>query len=285
MYAVIDGIPILSVDEEDHAAQRQHLHQKEFYGKVFRTDRPYRLENWQRAYLRRMTSLWTATGPQTPFLDSGAGGDAYTVIEAARRGIPSVGCDLSLEAMLSAKGFAATLGLAEQCLFVVASAEALPFADDVFGASCSIAVLEHVPDDKRAIVEIARVTRPGGRVYFAVPNSLERAPALLRPFYKRHDGWVGHLRHYSDDELRTKCIEAGLQPTQTIYSAHWSKVVQLAVDLALTRVRLPHDRLWWWFEEFDADASLRSDGLHLNLVLERTPGVVDNAGGGAGSLD
>ena len=268
-YAVVDGIPILLLDPGDDATNRQHAHQQEFYGRVFETGRPYLLENWQKAYLQRMAPLWTVTGTQLPFLDSGAGGDAYTVIEALRRGIPSVGCDLSLEAMRSAKAFVSAQGLAEHCLFVVASADALPFADGMFGASCSIAVLEHVPDDEKAIAEIARVTRPGGRVYFAVPNSLERMPIGLRTLYRRHDRWVGHLRHYSGDELISKCLPYDLRPIQTIYSAHWAKVVQLAVDLPLKRLGVPHDRLWWWLEEWDARAASRSSGLHLNLLLER----------------
>jgi SAM-dependent methyltransferase len=171
--------------------------------------------------------------------------------------------------MRSAKAFAAAQGLAEQSLFVVASADALPFADGAFGASCSIAVLEHVPDDERAIAEIARVTRPGGRVYFAVPNSLDRMPMGLRTLYRRHDRWVGHLRHYSGEELTSKCLPFGLRPVQMIYSAHWAKVVQLALDLPLKRLGVPHDRLWWWFEERDARAASRPSGLHLNLILER----------------
>jgi len=53
--------------------------------------RPYRLESWQKAYLRRLEKVWETCSAAAPFIDVGAGGDAYTVIEAARRGIPSVG--------------------------------------------------------------------------------------------------------------------------------------------------------------------------------------------------
>jgi len=64
---------------------------------------------------------------------------------------------------------------------VACSAEHLPFGDGAFGAAAAIAVLEHVPDERRALRELARVTRPGGQVFLAVPNSVERMPFPLHP--------------------------------------------------------------------------------------------------------
>jgi len=48
--------------------------------------------------------------------------------------------------------------------FVVAAAERLPFADEVFTALLCTAVLRHVSDRAAAVEELARVLRPGGRV-------------------------------------------------------------------------------------------------------------------------
>lgn len=45
-----------------------------------------------------------------------------------------------------------------------ARGERLPFANDRFAATLAITVLLHVKDHGRVIVEMARVTRPGGRV-------------------------------------------------------------------------------------------------------------------------
>jgi ubiquinone/menaquinone biosynthesis C-methylase UbiE len=44
------------------------------------------------------------------------------------------------------------------------SATSLPFRDDSFDLVCSFKVLAHVPDIEKALREIARVTRPGGRM-------------------------------------------------------------------------------------------------------------------------
>lgn len=48
--------------------------------------------------------------------------------------------------------------------------EQLPFSDDSFDLVLSNEVLEHVADDRQALVEMVRVTRPGGRLLLFCPN-------------------------------------------------------------------------------------------------------------------
>jgi len=55
---------------------------------------------------------------------------------------------------------------------VTADMTALPFADRSFDKSVSVAALEFVADEKRAVAELFRVTRPGGVVVVATLNSL-----------------------------------------------------------------------------------------------------------------
>ncbi|MEI2817957.1 MAG: methyltransferase domain-containing protein [Microthrixaceae bacterium] len=52
---------------------------------------------------------------------------------------------------------------------------ALPFSDDSFDVVVCSHVLEHVPDDRAAMRELARVTRPKGRLLVMVPVDFERA--------------------------------------------------------------------------------------------------------------
>jgi ubiquinone/menaquinone biosynthesis C-methylase UbiE len=49
--------------------------------------------------------------------------------------------------------------------FAVADAQQLPFDDGDFDAVVAIHMLYHVPDQQRALTEMRRVLRPGGRVY------------------------------------------------------------------------------------------------------------------------
>jgi SAM-dependent methyltransferase len=64
---------------------------------------------------------------------------------------------------------------------VLAIGEHLPFASESLDAVLSLAVLEHVRDPFRCAAEIARVVRPGGRIYVAVP--------FLQPYH-------GYPHHY-----------------------------------------------------------------------------------------
>jgi SAM-dependent methyltransferase len=61
--------------------------------------------------------------------------------------------------------------LAPEARFEVADGRALPFDDAEFDHAYSISVLEHIPDDgdERALAELARVVRPGGRILLTVP--------------------------------------------------------------------------------------------------------------------
>lgn len=52
-----------------------------------------------------------------------------------------------------------------------ADAERLPFRAGAFDATFCVAVLQHVGDLDRAVAELARVTRPGGRVLAVEPDN------------------------------------------------------------------------------------------------------------------
>ena len=77
-----------------------------------------------------------------------------------------------------------------------ASATSLPFDNNCFDLVYSFKVLPHVPDIKNALAEIARVTKPGGRMILEFYNPLSfkglnyNIARLIRrsePVYVRHD--------------------------------------------------------------------------------------------------
>ena len=268
-FAVIDGVPVLVMEDDSAQVAEQHKHQREFYDQVYGADGEYSLELWQRAYVERLKPLWNAS-PQAPFLDVGSGGDAYTVVEAARLGLRAVGCDLSVQAMRRARRLAIGEGLEDRCGFVVCMAERLPFASETFGSAAAVHVLEHLNDDDSALQEFARVTKPGAKMFIGVPNTFDKMPALLRPVYRWHDRRIGHLRQYSASRLEAQARAAGFKLSRLTFSAHWIKVWQLALHLAAEKVHINDERLWWWLEGIDARAGNRDNGLHLNLFLERS---------------
>lgn len=91
--------------------------------------------------------------------------------------------------------------------FICGDATALPFADNYFSAVTMFDVLEHIPDDKKAILEALRVLQPGGFLLLSTPNENWRFPyyAFLKsvcpPEKEVMDEW-GHVRRgYTLEEL------------------------------------------------------------------------------------
>ncbi|HEX8065812.1 MAG TPA: class I SAM-dependent methyltransferase [Thermoleophilaceae bacterium] len=83
---------------------------------------------------------------------------------------------------------------------VVAPAEELPFDDDSFDCAVSTLVLCTVDDQARALAEIARVLRPGGRFVFA--EHVRAADPRLAAWQDRlHPLWIrfGHGCHCNRD--------------------------------------------------------------------------------------
>jgi ubiquinone/menaquinone biosynthesis C-methylase UbiE len=96
-------------------------------------------------------------------LDVGCGtGEDARVIAGRFPGVSVTGIDASEEKIREAR--ARTLGLPRPVDFRPGDACALPFEDETFDASRADRVLHHLVDPGKALAEMARVTRPGGRV-------------------------------------------------------------------------------------------------------------------------
>jgi SAM-dependent methyltransferase len=103
----------------------------------------------------------------------------------------------------------------------------LPFADGTFDRVIASEVMEHLPDDRAAAAELARVLRPGGTLAVTVPAWLpERVCWALSEEY--HAPFVpgGHVRVYAEPELRRRLREAGLRPgsahhAHALHTPYW----------------------------------------------------------------
>jgi SAM-dependent methyltransferase len=93
----------------------------------------------------------------------------------------------------------------------------VPFKDDAFDLIICVHVLEHVPDDRRAMREMARVLRPGGQAMILVPIVLEQPtledPAIATPEQRKLHYWQeDHVRLYGGD-FRDRLAEEGFDVT------------------------------------------------------------------------
>lgn len=106
---------------------------------------------------------WDLAGATT-LLDIGCG-SGQTAIPAAKRGLKVTGVDIAANLIEQARQGASDAGLDVQ--FDVGDAEALPYADKSFDAAVSLIGAMFAPRPERVVAELARVLKPGGRLFMA----------------------------------------------------------------------------------------------------------------------
>jgi SAM-dependent methyltransferase len=79
--------------------------------------------------------------------------------------------------------------------------EELPWDDETFDLITCLDVIEHVPDDVAALLELRRVCRPGGWLLVTVP--------AYQALWSHHDEANHHYRRYSRPALRGAALAAG----------------------------------------------------------------------------
>lgn len=266
-FPVADGVVVM-IGEEELRTDPQYDRQRQYFDAEFAGYAENRPEPWRLSYLRRLAAGGMLGDPNAPLIDVGVGGSGYTVIEAARAGSPAVGCDLSLAGLVTARRLAAEAGVADRTLWVCCTAERLPFASSTFASALAIAVIEHVPDDKAALSEIARVLRPEGRAWVTVPHALRNIAPVFRPANRRHDRRLGHLRRYEAELLAESGRRFGLEVVEVQFTGHAIKALQLAASKVLGgRIG---ERFWWWCEARDLRRSQRRRGsMQLSVLFSR----------------
>ncbi|GAA1924794.1 class I SAM-dependent methyltransferase [Nocardioides marmoribigeumensis] len=148
-------------------------------------------------------------------LDMGCGAGRHA-FEMYKRGADVIALDQDADELSTVSEWFAAMreegGLPEGAEADVKQGDALdlPFADGEFDRVVASEVLEHIPDDERAISELVRVLRPGGTIAVTVPRWLpEKVCWALSDDYHEVEG--GHVRIYRGDELVAKLEDAGLR--------------------------------------------------------------------------
>jgi SAM-dependent methyltransferase len=148
-------------------------------------------------------------------LDMGCGAGRHA-FEMYKRGADVIALDQDADELSTVSEWFAAMreegGLPEGAEADVKQGDALdlPFADGEFDRVIASEVLEHIPDDERAISELVRVLRPGGTIAVTVPRWLpEKVCWALSDDYHEVEG--GHVRIYKGSELVAKLEDAGLR--------------------------------------------------------------------------
>ena len=159
---------------------------------------------------------------------------------ASRQGARAYGIDISEPIVVQARrafdtGPAARHGRhGRHCLQgAVGDVRDLPFRDASFEAIYSMGTIEHFDETERAVEEMARVLKPGGRAIVGVPN---RYDPFLRPLLATVLQAVGlyaygYEKSYSRRALKQMLEKAGLDvvaETAILFIPGWLRMLDLA---------------------------------------------------------
>ena len=123
--------------------------------------------------------------------------------------------------------------------FYVGDAHHLPFADNHFDGGFSLRVFEILEDPRKAVAEMVRVLRPGGRVFINAPDidswaidaSDREATRRILHYFCDHEanGWIGR-------QLPGICQEAGLLDVKVMPATGILTDFDLLYDLWLREI-------------------------------------------------
>jgi ubiquinone/menaquinone biosynthesis C-methylase UbiE len=119
-------------------------------------------------YRRILSAARITSGDRVLDLGCGIGNILIALAERTAFEQPTVGVDVSPGLIALGQGEVHKAGLDSRITLQVAPATSLPFDDGRFDVVLSSHVIKHLDDDalRRALGEVARVLRPGGRFLF-----------------------------------------------------------------------------------------------------------------------
>lgn len=126
---------------------------------------------WHRLVKTHLSPVRDLAAKRVLEIGCGRGGFACWLASQSERPAAIVAADFSATALQKGKAFALERGLSG-ITWRTSDIQAINHKDASFDTVISCETIEHVPDPRRAIRELARVLKPGGRLLLTTPNYL-----------------------------------------------------------------------------------------------------------------
>ncbi len=170
--------------------------------------RMHALEDWywwfvsRRAAAARFLRDYAPEHRPLRILDAGCGTGGMLDLFRQWPDVQATGVDLSPDALHFShnRGHTRLVGADLTCL---------PFRSATFDVVTSLDVIEHVPDEDRAVAEISRVLSPGGILVASVP--------AYQFLWGPHDEALHHQRRYTAPQFRDVIQRSGLRVEKATY--------------------------------------------------------------------
>ena len=167
------------------------------------------------------------------FLDIGTGPAQIPILLAKRQPqINITAVDLSEEMLKIAENEVQSANLSQRVTLQMADAKKLPFPDDYFDGVFSNSVIHHIPEPIEVMLEVKRVLKPNGLIFFRDLKRLKSVDTINTIVNKYAKDETEHQRSLFLDSLfaaltveeMTEIIRSvGLEATVTSSSdRHWS---------------------------------------------------------------
>ncbi len=155
---------------------------------------------------------------------SGAGQIVRHLLKYADHDAHLSGLDLSLEMLRRARGRLNS----NRARFISADITHLPFASGTFDCVTCGYVLEHLPEAKPGLAELARVLSTGGRMLLLTTEDSFGGAWTSRMFL---------CRTYNRQELLRTCHDVGLEPVQELWLSGVHRVLRAGgIGLELRKI-------------------------------------------------
>jgi 2-polyprenyl-3-methyl-5-hydroxy-6-metoxy-1,4-benzoquinol methylase len=126
---------------------------------------------WHRLVKQHLEEQRDLEGKRVLEIGCGRGGFACWLARRTRRPAEVVAADFAETAVRKGEEFAERSGVIG-VRWEVGDIQSIVHADASFDTVVSCETIEHVPDPRRAVCELARVLKPGGRLFLTTPNYL-----------------------------------------------------------------------------------------------------------------